>query len=89
MSSLVPLLKEKGLENGISVTTSYKDLAGESYQTEWKLHPLLYEGARIQDSKGMNDLVNAVEKISEDNVDGQYGRQRARRSSEEGQGKAH
>ena len=90
MPSLVSLLKEKGLKDGIAVTTRYKDLAEESYQTQWKLNPLLYEGARIQDSKGMNDLVNAVEKISkEDEADGYHGRQRAtRRSSEEGQDKA-
>src|ERR687886_1040732 len=68
MPSLVPLLKQKGLEDGIGVTTRYKDLAGEAYKTDWKLHPLLFEGARIQDSKGMNDLVNAVEKISTDDV---------------------
>ena len=87
MPSLASLLKEKGLKDGIAVTTRYKDLAEETYQTQWRLNPLLYEGARIQDSKGMNDLVNAVEKISEDeNVDGQNnGHHRARRrSSKEG-----
>lgn len=68
MPSLVPLLKEKGLEDGIGVTTRYKDLAEESYKTDWKLHPLLFEGARIEDSKGMNDLVDAVEKLSTDDV---------------------
>ena len=82
MPSLAPLLKEKGLEDGIAVTTRYKDLAEESYRTEWKLNPLLYEGARIKDSKGMNELVNAVEKISED-VDG-YNRHQRATSSEEG-----
>jgi hypothetical protein len=92
MPSLASLLKEKGLKDGIEVTTRYKDLAEETYQTQWRLNPLLYEGARIQDSKGMNDLVNAVEKISKEDEDvgGQnYGHQRARRSSEVGQGKAH
>ena len=63
MPSLAPLLKEKGLEDRISVTTRYKDLAEEPYETEWKIHPLLYEGAPIEDSKDMNDLVNAAEKI--------------------------
>jgi hypothetical protein len=80
MPSLVPLLKEKGLEDGIGVTTRYKDLAGESYKTDWKLHPLLFEGARIQDSKGMNDLVNAVEKLSRDDVE-RDGHQRAASSN--------
>ena len=64
-SSLTPLLREKGLEDGIRVTTRYKDLAGESYESEWTIDPLLFEGARIEQSKGMNDLVCAVQRISE------------------------
>lgn len=80
MPFLVPLLKEKGLEDGIGVTTRYKDLAEESYKTDWRLHPLLFEGARIQDSKGMNDLVNAVEKLSADDVK-RDGRHRATSSN--------
>ena len=82
MPSLVPLLKEKGLEDGILVTTRYKDLAEESYETEWKIHPLLYEGAPIENSKDMNDLVNAVEKIRDD-VE-RDGRRRTVTSSREG-----
>ena len=81
MPSLTPLLKEKGLEDRISVTTRYKDLAEESYETEWKIHPLLYEGAPILPSKGINDLVDAVEKISDD-IDGRNGRQGATTSEE-------
>ena len=69
LQSLVPLLKEKGLEDGIRVTTRYKDLAGESYETEFNLNPLLFEGARIERYKGMNDLVDAVGKISGDDVE--------------------
>jgi hypothetical protein len=80
MPYLVPLLKEKGLEYGIGVTTRYKDLAEESYKTDWRLHPLLFEGARIHDSKGMNDLVNAVEKISTGCAN-QDGRRRATSSN--------
>jgi hypothetical protein len=81
LPSLVSLLKEKGLKDGIGVTTRYKDLVGESYKTDWRLHPLLFEDARIQDSKGMDDLVNAVEKISREDVE-QDGYQRATSSNE-------
>ena len=74
LSNLVPMFKEKGLEDGIKVNTSYKDLAGESYETEWTIHPLLFEGDhRIQRSEGMNDLVNVVKGLSEGSV-GKNGR---------------
>ena len=65
LPELVPLMREKDLEDGIRVTTRYKDLAGESYETGWTLNPLLFEGAELENSKGMNDLVNAVERIPE------------------------
>lgn len=66
MPTLVPLLKAKRLEEGIKVRTRYKDLAGESYESEWTLNPLLFEGAPLQPSRGMNDLVKAVEEIPND-----------------------
>jgi hypothetical protein len=66
LPSLAPLLKKKGLEDGIAVTTKYKDLAGESFRTRWTLNPLLFEDAPIGRSRGMNDLVSAVEKLSGD-----------------------
>jgi hypothetical protein len=63
LSSLAPLLRKKRLEDGIRVTTTYKDLAGEAYKSEWTINPLLFEDARIERSKGINDLVSAVERI--------------------------
>lgn len=66
MPSLVTRLKERGLADGIEVTTKYKDLAGESYETQWTLNPLLFEGAPLEPSRGMDDLVEAVEKIPTD-----------------------
>ncbi len=63
LSDLAPVLRKRGLEDGIRVTTRYKDLAGESYESEWTINPLLFEVGRIQTRKGMNDLVAAVEKI--------------------------
>jgi hypothetical protein len=65
MPAILSLLKEKGLEDGIRVTTRYKDLASESYESEWTLNPLLFDGAPIETSRGMDDLVKAVEKIPE------------------------
>ncbi len=42
-SQLFPVLREKGLEEGITVTSRYKSLAGEQYQSEWTINPLLIE----------------------------------------------
>ncbi len=75
LPDLAPVLRERGLEDGIRVTTSYKDLAGESYETEWTLDPLLFEGSGIGSSKSMTELVDAVEKISgSSNNEGRRGR---------------
>ncbi len=62
---LSKLLKEKGLEDGIKVSIRYKDLAGESYESVWTLDPLLFKGSGIENSKGMNGLVNAAERTRE------------------------
>lgn len=75
LADLAPLLREKRLEEGIKVTTRYKDLADEFYATEWVLNPLLFVGSGIENSKGMNDLVGAVEKVP-----GVLGRERGRRT---------
>jgi hypothetical protein len=68
MPDLAPLLREKGLEAGIGVTARCKDLAGERYESEWTLNPLLFEGAGIENSEGMNDLVNAAEGIRKEST---------------------
>ena len=84
LPNLVPILKEKGLEDGIKVSTSYKDLAGESYETEWTIHPLLFEGDyRVQRLEGMNDLVNVVRGISEGSVGRMDARRKRSRTTEE------
>ena len=64
LETLLPFLKEKGLENGIKVTTRYKDLAGESYETEWSLNPNIYRDGNYIHRKGIGDLVNATREIS-------------------------
>lgn len=74
------MLREKGLEDGIKVTTRYKDLAGEDYETEWTLNPLLFVDSGIENSKGMNDLVGAVKEISGDVTEN--GSQRTRKDDQ-------
>jgi hypothetical protein len=46
LDRLVPYFDTKGLNEGIAVRVSYKDLTGEAYATEWRINPLLYEGLR-------------------------------------------
>ena len=43
---LAPHLREKELHGGVTAKVSYKYLAGETYATEWRINPLLYEGLR-------------------------------------------
>ena len=65
---LVSTLRQSGTERGIAVTVRYLDLAGASYEDVWAINPLLYEGETITGYKGMNDLVEVAERIS-DNVE--------------------
>jgi hypothetical protein len=65
LDSLLPHLREKGLEEGISVTTRYKDLAGYSYETQWHLNPFIYEHRRYIQHRCIGDLVDVVEKAVE------------------------
>src|SRR5215212_7845490 len=66
-NDVLSLLREKGLDEGITVTVKYQDLAGESYEDRWTINPLHYEGEPLVGRyKGINDLVEVVEKISKD-----------------------
>ena len=42
--NLVPLLREMGLQEGITVTSRYESLTGEPYETPWTINPLLIPG---------------------------------------------
>lgn len=64
LANLLPLLEEKGLTDGISVTTRYKDLAGRSYETAWNLDPYVYKDDRYVHRTGLNDVVNAIRELS-------------------------
>ena len=49
---LASILREKGLRLGILVKMRYEDLAGESYETEWRINPLIYEHDRHVSPQG-------------------------------------
>jgi hypothetical protein len=71
--NVVKNLKDKGLTEGITITSYYEDRQGERYETTWTINPLLLEGSGYSDYKGYEDEVQALqdqaramEKISED-----------------------
>ena len=71
--NVVENLKNRGLTEGITITSHYEDRQGERYETEWTINPLLLEGSGYFDYKGYEDEVHALEaqarameKISQD-----------------------
>ena len=71
--NVVQNLRDKGLTQGITITSKYEDRNGEPYETEWTINPLLLEGSWYSDYKGYEDEVQALqdqakamEKISEE-----------------------
>lgn len=61
--NLMQLLQRKELHEGITVTSSYEDLLGHTYETAWTINPLQFGKAIDFDQKGMNELVKVAEKI--------------------------
>lgn len=59
--NVVQSLRDKGLTEGITITSRYEDRNGESYETEWTINPLLLEGSGYSDYKGYEDQVQALE----------------------------
>ncbi len=46
----------------------YQDSTGGSHSHDWEIDPSLYEGLRTFGNRSMNDLADAVEKISDGGV---------------------
>lgn len=59
--NVVQNLRDKGLTNGITITSYYEDRQGESYATSWTINPLLLEGSGYSDYKGYEDEVQALQ----------------------------
>ena len=59
--NVVQNLRDKGLTEGITITSKYEDRQGESYETEWTINPLLLEGSGYSEYKGYEDEVQALE----------------------------
>jgi len=48
---LLPYLRERGLQEGVAVKVSYKDLPGEAHATEWRINLSFYQGLRYDASQ--------------------------------------
>jgi hypothetical protein len=65
LANLLSRIQEGKIARHVEVTTRYEDLAGASYETTWDIQPHVYEGIRNVDNKGINELVETVEGLSE------------------------
>ncbi len=54
-ANLVPLLREMGLQKGITVTSRYESLTGEPYETTWTINPLLIPGGLYATDTGATE----------------------------------
>ncbi len=44
--------------------TTYRDLAGEQYTSQWRLNPFVYESRRYVRRRDMGDFVESVDGVS-------------------------
>lgn len=67
--SLRPVLEKRGLKEGFTITSKYKSLDGEYYETPWKINPLLiidsYEFPQQRTTDVLGDLVGEVAGLTE------------------------
>lgn len=65
IDGVISSMKEQGLTQGITVSVSYEDLVGKSYDSGWNVNPTLYEGNRDVTSRDMVALVDTMEGVSD------------------------
>jgi hypothetical protein len=59
--NVVKNLRDKGLTEGITITSMCEDRQGKRYETMWTINPLLLEGSGYSDCKGYEDEVQALQ----------------------------
>jgi hypothetical protein len=64
MPTLAPFLREQGLEAGVTITSRYKSLAGEFYESVWKVNPLLVANRISTPEKTLKHVVESLDRIS-------------------------
>lgn len=65
LDNVITMLKERGFEDGITVTAHYNDLDGKPYADRWTFDPLLYDDSHNTRQANMSDLVKAIRDVSE------------------------
>ncbi|CAN5536727.1 MAG: hypothetical protein M3494_01090 [Actinomycetota bacterium] len=65
LDNVIKMLKEKGFEDGVTVTAHYNDLDGRPFADRWTFDPLLYEESHNTRQANMSDLVKAVRNVSD------------------------
>lgn len=64
--SLIPFLEQKGLDEGITVTSYYRSYMGESYDTHWVIDPLALKGLPSIRRYSTSDMAKALKQLSGD-----------------------
>jgi hypothetical protein len=64
--SLIPLLREHGLENGIKITSKYESLGGDYEETLWTINPIREAAFSFGREKDIKDIVKALENLQRD-----------------------
>ena len=60
MASLEEVLREEGLNDGVRVWVHYEGMGGDSYDSDYVINPLLYQGIRNAARRDMDDLVELL-----------------------------
>lgn len=65
-TGLFPLLRDRGLDEGITIASRYKSLTGKPYETRWTINPLGLSGTPHVKRRGQHEIAKAVESMSKD-----------------------
>ena len=58
LDELLPFLRKKGLDKGITVTINYRELTGVAYKTHWNLNPFIYEHRRFVEQRDLSNTLS-------------------------------
>ena len=64
MRTLPRFLEERGLDNGIKITSRHKSLAGRQHESELTVNPILVRDVLSTPEKGIQELAEATEQIA-------------------------
>jgi len=65
MRTLPTFLEERGLENGIKITSRYKSLEGRPHESELTVNPILMRDRLSTPEKGISEIAEATEQLAQ------------------------